>query len=106
MSMRPVPMAANTTTNQNTDMQKFGFKLDATATNSGANSASSPALEWKDLSETEKSAASLGVSPDAWKPISFMNQAHYDTLLRANAIDGDLAKKLESYKHVATAGGE
>ena len=59
MSMRPVPMAANTTTNQVTDMQKFGFKLDATATNSGANSASSPALEWKDLSETEKSAASL-----------------------------------------------
>ena len=61
-------------------------------------------LEWKDLSETEQRAASLGVSPDAWKPISFMNQAHYDTLLKQNAIDGDLAKKLESYKYVASGG--
>jgi hypothetical protein len=52
-------------------------------------------LEWKDLSETEKSAASLGVDPEQWKPIGFLNTAHYDTLLKANALDDGLAKKLE-----------
>jgi len=60
----------------------------------------SAALSWCDLNETEKSAASLGVHPEHWKPIAFMNDAHYDTLLKANAIDGDLAKKLEVSNHV------
>lgn len=60
-------------------------------------------LAWNDLSETEKSAASLGVDPNAWKPISFMNQAHYDTLLKKNAIDSELAKKLEAFRSVSTS---
>lgn len=60
-------------------------------------------LTWKDLSETEKSAASLGVDPNAWKPISFMNQAHYDALLKKNAIDSELAKKLEAFRYVSTS---
>lgn len=58
-------------------------------------------LTWAELSETEKSAASLGVSPTELKPISFMNNAHYDSLLKSNAIDSELAKKLEAFKHVA-----
>lgn len=60
-------------------------------------------LSWKDLNETEKSAASLGVDPNSWKPISFMNQSHYDTLLKKNSIDAELAKKLEAYRHVSTS---
>ena len=60
-------------------------------------------LKWGDLTETEKSAASLGVDPTALKPISFMNSAHYDTLLKTNAIDSELAKKLEAFKTVAGA---
>ena len=27
--------------------------------------------------------ASLGVRPEAWKPIKFMNNAHYDTLIES-----------------------
>ena len=88
-------------------------------------------LAWKDLTETEKSAASLGVKPDDYKPIAFMSShrrglnprrlraaqrqtayvcvstcaddAHYNTLLKTNAIDGELAKKLEAFKSVASA---
>ena len=30
-------------------------------------------LKWSDLTETEKSAASLGVDPTSFKPISFLN---------------------------------
>ena len=52
-------------------------------------------LKWEHLNETEKSAASLGVNPDSWKPISFLNNAHHETLLKANALDDGLAKKLE-----------
>ena len=64
-------------------------------------------LEWKDLSETEKSAASLGVHPEQWKPIGFLNTAHYDTLLKANALDDGLAKKLEvciNHAHITKNG--
>jgi hypothetical protein len=62
-------------------------------------------LEWKDLTETEKSAASLGVNPEQWRPIGFLNTAHYETLLKSNALDDSLARKLEAYKSVATADG-
>ena len=58
-------------------------------------------LTFDQLTETERSAASLGVDPSAFKPIKFLNDAHYETLLRSNAIDGDLAKKLEAYKAVS-----
>jgi hypothetical protein len=61
-------------------------------------------LKWEDLSATEKSAASLGVHPDSWKPIAFMNTANNDTLLKTNTIDSDLAKQLEAYKHVSLGG--
>ena len=71
---------------------------------STAGAASGNELNWNDLTATEKSAASLGVSPTAWKPIAFMNSAHYDTLLKTNAVDADLAKRLEAYKHVSLVG--
>lgn len=63
------------------------------------------ALTFDDLTETEKSAASIGVSPDEWKPIGFMNAHHYSTLLKNNAISGDLAQGIEAYKHVAGSVG-
>lgn len=62
-------------------------------------------LTWADLSETEKSAASLGVNPNDFKPISFLNTAHYESLLKNNKLDESLAKKLEAYKSVAKASG-
>ena len=58
-------------------------------------------LTWESLSETEKSAASIGVSPDAWKPIAFMNNAHYGELLRNNALDGRLTQQIEAFKSVS-----
>ena len=60
-------------------------------------------LKWSDLTETEKAAASLGVDASEWKPLAFMNDAHYNELLRTNALDGDLARRLEAYKAVAAA---
>jgi len=53
------------------------------------------------LSGTEKSAASLGVHPDAWKPIGFMNNAHYEQLMKSNALDADLARRIDAYRVVA-----
>tara|TARA_S200000501_G_C20788262_1_gene728266 strand:+ start:985 stop:1317 length:333 start_codon:yes stop_codon:yes gene_type:complete len=55
------------------------------------------------LTSTEKSAASLGVHPDSWKPIGFMNNAHFDSLMKQNALDGDLARRIEAYRTVASA---
>ena len=30
-----------------------------------------------------------------------MNNAHYDTLLKSNALDADLARRIEAFRHVA-----
>ena len=62
-------------------------------------------LDYDSLTPNQRQAASLGVSPDAWKPISFMNDAHHDALLKANALSGPLAQKLAAFAHVA-GGGE
>lgn len=74
------------------------------ATKGTENNNNGDKLKWNDLTPTEQSAASLGVEPDAWKPIEFMNTAHYSTLIKNNAIDSDLAKQLEAYKSVASGG--
>ena len=58
-------------------------------------------LAFNSLSEVEKSAASLGVSPDDLKPIEFMNRAHYKSLLQNNAIDSRLCQQVEAFKHVS-----
>lgn len=71
-----------------------------------ATEAAEAQLQWKDLTETEKSAASLGVDPTSLKPIKFLNDAHYEGLLKANAIDSELAKKLEAYKNVSVESSE
>ncbi|MDA9603582.1 hypothetical protein N9S30_00340 [bacterium] len=61
-------------------------------------------LTMADLSETERAVATLGVDPSALKPIGFMNTAHYTTLLQSNALDGDLARRLEAYRTVSAGG--
>ena len=38
----------------------------------------------------EQSAASLGVNPDSWKPIAFLNNAHYAQLTAANMLEDTL----------------
>lgn len=55
------------------------------------------------LTQTEQAAASLGVHPDAWKPIGFMNAQHYDNLIKANALDDNLARRIEAFKTVSSA---
>jgi len=60
-------------------------------------------LTFEALSETEKSAATIGVSPDAWKPISWLNQGHYTELLRKNALGGRLTQQIEAFKTVASS---
>ena len=67
-----------------------------------------PALhssEFDRLTPTEKSAAALGVHPEAWKPISWMNTSHFSTLLKSNAVSGELAQGVEAFKEVAAADG-
>ena len=51
------------------------------------------------LSRTEQAAGSLGVHPEAWKPIKFMNDAHYDSLKKSNALDDDLAQADRGLPH-------
>ena len=60
-------------------------------------------LDFDSLSEVEKSAATIGVDPNAWKPIEFMNTAHYGELLRNNALSGRLTQQSESFKTGASA---
>ena len=59
--------------------------------------------EFEKLNGTEQSAASLGVNPEEWKPIAFMNQAHYEQLKAANMLDGTLARRIEAFKVVSAS---
>lgn len=71
-------------------------------TQSGAEaSLNTPSFD--DLTGVEKSAASLGVHPDSWKPIGFMNNAHFDSLMKHNFLDDTLARRIEAYRSVAAS---
>jgi hypothetical protein len=63
----------------------------------------SAAKAFEALNPTEQAAASLGVHPEAFRPIGFMNAAHYNSLLKANALDDTLARRIEAYKTVSTS---
>ena len=73
------------------------------ADNAAAKGAEAPSNtpSFDQLSGAEKSAASLGVHPEAWKPIGFMNNAHYEALMKSNALDDDLARRIDAYRVVA-----
>jgi hypothetical protein len=58
-----------------------------------ARSVGSTELSFEELTETEKSAATIGVSPDEWKPIGWMNEAHYGELLKNNVLAGRLTQQ-------------
>ncbi len=55
------------------------------------------------LTMKEQAAASLGVQPEAFKPIGFMNKAHYETLRKSNALDDTLVRRIEAFREVASA---
>ena len=79
-------------------------EIDANAVASSANRADVEAqAAFEALSDTEKAAASLGVHPDSWRPIGFINKAHYDSLLKSNALSDDLARRIEAFRVVASA---
>ena len=62
---------------------------------------SHPAQEFEALTGTEQAAASLGVSPDAWKPIGFMNKQHFQTLIEQNAIGDTLTRRIKAFSEIA-----
>jgi len=64
---------------------------------------SQSALAFEGLSTTEQSAASLGVHPDAFRPIEFMNTAHLATLYKENVVSDLLARRIEAYRVVASS---
>lgn len=51
--------------------------------------------QFEQLSPVEQAAGSLGVHPEAWRPIKFMNSQHYAALIRANVLDDNLARRIE-----------
>lgn len=103
MSLRPAQVKKSNVQSALEDINSFKLNQSTAAGYASAIATIDTTSSLDGLSETEKSAASLGVSSDEWKPISFMNTGHYSTLLKNNALSGVLAQKLEAYKEVAAA---
>jgi len=57
----------------------------------------------QELSGVDKAAKSLGVDSEAWKPIKFMNNAHYKHLVASNALDENLNKRIEAFVRASAA---
>ena len=57
------------------------------------------------LTPTERAAAiarsQLDDPVDGWKPIKFLNDRHYDALIRANMLDADLARQITASSTIA-----
>jgi len=68
----------------------------------GIDNADTGELSFDHMSATEQAAGSLGVDPNAWRPIKFMNAAHFDTLIKTNSLDEHLARRIEAFRTVAS----
>ena len=55
------------------------------------------------MSGAEQAAGSLGVHPEAWKPIKFMNNMHFDNLIKSNVLDDTLTRRIEAFRSVAAS---
>jgi len=99
MSMRPREPTAKSVEAQLKELRTANFNN----LNEQAQTSASGKLALSDLSETEIAVASLGIDPSSLKPIGFMNASHYSTLLKANALDDTLARRLEAYRAVSAA---
>lgn len=73
----------------------YELKEQCTAINTGAQVNMGVNAAFDSLSGTEQAAGSLGVQPDAWNPIKFMNNAHYEQLIASNSLDDNLARRIE-----------
>lgn len=102
MSRRSGVAAIDTATQLRNDIED----LKSSAKSVESDVISSPAShEFDKLTSVEQSAASLGVNPDSWKPIAFLNNAHYAQLTAANMLDDTLARRIEAFRVVASPSG-
>lgn len=53
------------------------------------------------LAPHEQAAASLGVHPDALRPIGWLNAGHFENLKKAELLSDNLSRRIEAYKKVA-----
>lgn len=108
-SRRPTPSASEAATKLRNELE--ALKQQTAAVEAAGETAQqqpispvSPAPPAFDgLSGVEQAAGSLCVSPAAWKPIKFMNNSHYNTLVKNNALDDSLARRIEAFRAVAAA---
>ena len=84
---------------QANEITAFDAGCEPTA-DAAADEAAISAREFEALTPVEQAAASLGVHPASWKPIGFMNAAHYDNLIKANALDESLSRRIEASRAI------
>ena len=53
------------------------------------------------LTPTERQVASLGIDPDALKPIEFLNVGHYKELREKQLLSDAFRSKIEAYSELA-----
>ena len=54
-----------------------------------------------DLNPIERSVATLGVSPDELKPISWLNQKHHENMVTNQLLSPNLARGIDAYKYMS-----
>jgi hypothetical protein len=65
-----------------------------------------PGLQYEQLSRTEQAAASLGVQPNTYQPIKFMNDKHHDFLQKENSLAPELSRRIAAYQTVSQASAQ
>ena len=60
--------------------------------------------DYDNLSPTEQQAASLGVHPEAFRPLKELNEQHFAALKKANALSPQLEANIKAFQAVAAEG--
>ena len=106
-SRRKVPLSSNIETCLRIELDSLKQHAEAVeVANKQAESKRDLVVEvpnFDNLNGVEQAAASLGINPADWKPIKFMNNAHYDSLVKNNALEDSLARRIEAFRSVSAS---
>ena len=103
-SRRPVEKPSDAASALRTEIQEMKNAHNDLSRVESTISSSSSTLTFDDLSHTEQACASLGVGPEQFRPLGWLNSGHFDTLVKNNQMDDTLVRRLEAYKVVAERG--
>jgi len=82
----------------NTAANSVAVAAAADSTSSATDAEAAPENIFAEKSHVEKRIEALKAPKEDWRPLTFLNEGHFEALTKANALSTELTKNIAAYK--------